>query len=108
MASKGRRVRGEGSIYKRAGDGLWVGMLDLGIVDGRRRRKTVSGQPSVPYASSAAYSSDYLPGWLSSLLLAQMGFGSGACVSPRSRRLDNGVSAQREVARNDRVRPADG
>jgi hypothetical protein len=25
-------------------DGLWVGMLDLGIVDGRRRRKTVYGQ----------------------------------------------------------------
>lgn len=44
MASKGRRARGEGSIYKRAGDGLWVGMLDLGIVDGRRRRKTVYGQ----------------------------------------------------------------
>lgn len=44
MASRGRRTRGEGSIYRRASDGLWVGMLDLGIVGGRRRRKTVYGQ----------------------------------------------------------------
>ena len=44
MAVKGRRARGEGSVYRRVSDGLWVGMLDLGIVDGRRRRKTVYGQ----------------------------------------------------------------
>jgi integrase len=44
MASKGRRTRGEGAIYRRASDGLWVGMLDLGVVDGWRHRKTVYGQ----------------------------------------------------------------
>jgi hypothetical protein len=41
MAAKGRRLKGEGTIYRRASDGLWVGMLDLGVVDGRRHRKTV-------------------------------------------------------------------
>ena len=44
MAPKRRRGRGEGAVYRRASDGLWVGMLDLGVVQGRRRRKTVYGQ----------------------------------------------------------------
>jgi hypothetical protein len=44
MPPKGRRARGDGSVYRRASDGLWVGMLDLGTVGGRRRRKTVYGQ----------------------------------------------------------------
>jgi integrase len=44
MAPRRRRARGEGAVYRRAVDGLWVGMLDLGVVDGRRRRKTVYGQ----------------------------------------------------------------
>ena len=44
MAAKRRRANDEGAVYRRASDGLWVGMLDLGIVDGRRRRKTVYGQ----------------------------------------------------------------
>ena len=44
MAAKRRRANGEGAVYRPASDGLWVGMLDLGIVDGRRRRKTVYGQ----------------------------------------------------------------
>ena len=44
MAPKRRRANGEGAVYRRASDGLWVGMLDLGIVDGRRRRKAVYGQ----------------------------------------------------------------
>src|SRR6478672_9130184 len=44
MAPKRRRARGEGAIFKRASDGLWVGTLDLGVVDGHRRRKTVYGQ----------------------------------------------------------------
>ncbi len=39
MAPKRRRRRGEGAVYR-----LWVGMLDLGVVQGRRRRKTVYGQ----------------------------------------------------------------
>ncbi len=33
-----RRGRGEGSVYQRASDGLWVAVLDLGIVGGKRRR----------------------------------------------------------------------
>lgn len=44
MAPKRRRGRREGAVYRRASDGLWVGMLDLGVVQGRRRRKTVYGQ----------------------------------------------------------------
>ena len=44
MAPKRRRARGEGAVFKRASDGLWVGTLDLGVVDGRRRRKAVYGQ----------------------------------------------------------------
>jgi integrase len=44
MAPKSRRAKGEGTVYRRVIDGLWVGMLDLGVVGGRRRRKTVYGQ----------------------------------------------------------------
>lgn len=45
MPAQGRRnVRGDGSVYQRASDGLWVGMLDLGLVGGKRRRKTVYGR----------------------------------------------------------------
>ena len=44
MTRKGRRRKGEGAVYQRASDGLWVGMLDLGIIAGQRRRKTVYGQ----------------------------------------------------------------
>ena len=42
--SEASACEGEGSVYRRASDGLWVGMLDLGVVDGRRCRKTVYGQ----------------------------------------------------------------
>lgn len=35
-----RRQRGEGSVFQR-GDGQWVGRVELGWLDGRRRRKTV-------------------------------------------------------------------
>jgi integrase len=37
-----RRVTGEGSIYQRKSDGRWVGVVDLGWVNGRRVRKTVT------------------------------------------------------------------
>jgi integrase len=40
---KGRRGHGEGSVYRRP-DGHWAGMLDLGWIDGKRRRRTVSGR----------------------------------------------------------------
>lgn len=38
-----RRQRGEGSLFKRA-DGQWVGRVDLGWIDGKRRRPTVYGK----------------------------------------------------------------
>jgi integrase len=39
-----RRQRGEGSVYQRAEDGLWVARIDLGVVDGKRRRKQVTAK----------------------------------------------------------------
>jgi len=44
MPRKSHLRRGEGTVYQRASDGLWVGMLDLGLAGGKRRRKTVYGQ----------------------------------------------------------------
>jgi integrase len=38
---KGRRPAGHGSVYK-APDGRWRGVVDLGWIDGKRRRKYVS------------------------------------------------------------------
>jgi len=38
-----RRAKGEGGVYRRAGDGRWVGVLDLGWIDGKRRRRVVYG-----------------------------------------------------------------
>jgi integrase len=40
---KRRRSSGEGAVFQRK-DGLWVGEIDLGIIDGKRRRKTVYGK----------------------------------------------------------------
>lgn len=37
-----RRQQGEGSIYQRASDGRWVGVVDLGWVGGKRVRKSVT------------------------------------------------------------------
>lgn len=42
--SRPRRIRGEGSFSQRASDGLWVGTLDLGRVNGRRVRKSVAAK----------------------------------------------------------------
>lgn len=42
MAS--RRGHGEGSIYQRASDGLWVASVDLGYVNGKRKRKPIYGK----------------------------------------------------------------
>lgn len=39
-----RRGKGEGSIYQRESDGRWVSSVDLGLVDGKRKRKTVYGK----------------------------------------------------------------
>lgn len=38
----GRRARGEGTLVQRS-DGRWVGVVDLGWVDGHRQRKSVYG-----------------------------------------------------------------
>ena len=40
--AKRRRAPGEGSLYRTA-DGAWRGVLDLGWVDGKRKRKYVRG-----------------------------------------------------------------
>lgn len=37
-----RRLRDEGSIYQRKSDQRWVGVVDLGVVNGKRVRKTVT------------------------------------------------------------------
>jgi integrase len=42
MAS--RRGHGEGSIYQRTSDGRWIASVDLGCVNGKRRRKTLSAR----------------------------------------------------------------
>lgn len=42
VAETKRRGRGEDSIYRRASDGRWVGAIDMGMVDGKRVRKTVT------------------------------------------------------------------
>ena len=39
-----RRGRGEGSISQRQSDGLWTARVDLGIVDGKRKRKQIYGK----------------------------------------------------------------
>jgi hypothetical protein len=44
MPRKSRPRRREGTVYQRTSDGLWVGMLDLGLAGGKRRRKTIYGQ----------------------------------------------------------------
>lgn len=45
MATSGRRrSHGEGSVYRRASDGRWVGSINLGYADQKRVRKTVYGR----------------------------------------------------------------
>ena len=38
---KGRRGRGEGSVYRDPRTGLWVGIIDLGTVNGKRARRYI-------------------------------------------------------------------
>src|SRR5438045_388528 len=42
MAS--RRGHGEGSIYQRESDGKWCSVVDLGYVNGKRKRKVIYGR----------------------------------------------------------------
>ncbi|MDP9373215.1 MAG: site-specific integrase [Chloroflexota bacterium] len=39
----GRRGHGEGSIYQRESDGKWCAVVDLGYVNGKRKRKVIYG-----------------------------------------------------------------
>jgi integrase len=39
-----RRGKNEGSIYQRKSDGRWVASVDLGVVNGKRKRKPVYGK----------------------------------------------------------------
>jgi integrase len=39
-----RRGNGEGSIYRRESDGIWCTSVDLGYVNGRRKRKVIYGK----------------------------------------------------------------
>jgi integrase len=39
-----RRGHGEGAIYQRESDGLWCTSVDLGIINGKRRRKVIYGK----------------------------------------------------------------
>lgn len=44
MAAGRRRSYGEGSLYRRASDGRWIGAVEYPAGDGRRHRRTVSGR----------------------------------------------------------------
>lgn len=39
-----RRGHGEGAIYQRESDGLWCTSVDLGMINGKRRRKVIYGK----------------------------------------------------------------
>src|ERR671938_1545781 len=39
-----RRGHGEGAIYQRESDGKWCASVDLGFVNGKRRRKIIYGK----------------------------------------------------------------
>jgi integrase len=39
-----RRGHGEGGIYQRESDGKWCASVDLGFVNGKRRRKVIYGK----------------------------------------------------------------
>ena len=36
------RGKGEGSVYKRAADGMWCASVELPSIDGKRRRKVIA------------------------------------------------------------------
>lgn len=39
-----RRGHGEGSIYQRESDGRWLAVIELGWIDGKRKRKTITAK----------------------------------------------------------------
>lgn len=42
--TKHRRSRGDGAAYQRSSDGLWVASVNLGYVDGKRKRRVLYGK----------------------------------------------------------------
>ncbi len=44
MTERRRRTHGDGGLYQRESDGRWVGVIDLGWIDGKRRRRVVYGR----------------------------------------------------------------
>lgn len=42
--TKRRRGHGEGAIYQRESDGLWCTSVDLGFINGKRKRKVIYGK----------------------------------------------------------------
>lgn len=92
-----RRGRGEGSIYQRQSDGLWVGTVELGWQDGKRNRRTVYGHTKedvkrkvrtltadrdrgLPVQSQRRTVADYLEQWLANR--------AGGDLAPNSLRRD--------------------
>ena len=80
-----RRGRGEGSISQRESDGLWTARVDLGYVDGKRKRKQIYGktrkevaeklkvllrdqQQGLPIATRRQTVEQFLTGWLSDVV----------------------------------------
>lgn len=80
-----RRGHGEGSIYRRESDGRWVATVDLGYVDGKRRRKPLYGksrrevaeklkialrdqQQGLPVATERQTVSQFLERWLADVV----------------------------------------
>lgn len=78
---KRRAGNNQGSIYRRKSDGRWVGSVSLGIVDGKRQRKTVYGNTQgevrkkvtelqsrldrgIPVHSSSPTVAEFLDQWL--------------------------------------------
>ncbi|GAB4250256.1 MAG: hypothetical protein Kow00129_11070 [Thermoleophilia bacterium] len=49
-----KRANGEGTIYFHEGMGVWVGMLDLGYVEGKRKRKKFTGKTRQEVAKKLA------------------------------------------------------
>lgn len=80
-----RRADGEGSIYQRTEDGMWVGVLDLGWHSGKRVRKSVydkrqegvvrklaklraAADTGLPLPGEQQTLGDYLESWLTDTL----------------------------------------
>lgn len=84
MSGKRRAGNNQGSIYRRKSDGRWVGSVSLGMVDGKRQRKTVYGSTQtevrkklteiqsrldrgIPVRTSSPTVAQYLDSWLESV-----------------------------------------